>query len=79
MLAWLAPVYSSPMTPKEFRAALSTLGLSQSEAARRLRVAVSTVQRWVHGDRKIPGPVISCLESWERERRALAALKRERD
>ena len=62
------------MTPRQFRQALKQLGLSQSEAARRLYVSVNTVQRWVSGQRRIPGPAIACLEAWKRERRALDAL-----
>ena len=38
-------------------------------------VSVSTVQRWVAGQHRIPGPVIAALESWQRERRALDALR----
>jgi transcriptional regulator with XRE-family HTH domain len=34
------------MTKDEFRNMLTKIGLSQSEAARRLGVDVSTVQRW---------------------------------
>ena len=75
----LAPLPSPPVSPARFRRILADLGLSQREAARRLYVEASTVQRWVQGRRTIPGPVIACLESWERERRALEALKRERE
>lgn len=78
VLPFGAPIYFGRMTPAQFRQALKRLGLSQSEAARRLYVAIPTVQRWVSGKRRIPGPVIACLESWERERRALESLKRDR-
>jgi transcriptional regulator with XRE-family HTH domain len=62
------------MTAAEFRKALKRLGLTQSEAARRLYVTFSAVNRWATGKRSIPGPVIAALESWERERRVLEAL-----
>ena len=37
---------------------------------------VRTVQRWVTGERTIPGPVIACLEAWQRQAQAEEALKR---
>ncbi len=41
-------------------------------------MAVTTVQRWASGDRKIPGPVVSTLEAWIRQAKAEGALKRVR-
>lgn len=52
------------MTPAAFRTALDRLGLTQSEAARRLGVDPRTVRRWIAGDRKIPGPVAVLLRTW---------------
>jgi len=52
------------MTPRQLRAALKRLRLSQSEAARRLGVEHSTVYRWLAGERKIPGPVVAALKCW---------------
>ena len=56
------------MTPADFRAALDRLGLSQSEAARRLRVDPRTVRRWIAGDRRIPWLVTELLRTWMEER-----------
>ena len=52
------------MTPRQLRAALKRLGLSQSEAARRLGIQQSTMNRWLAGERKIPGPVAAALKCW---------------
>ena len=75
-LTWDGPLFSVPVSPTEFRKLLKRLGLSQSEASRRLYVEVSTVQRWARGARKIPGPAIACLEAWQRQAQAEEALKR---
>lgn len=56
---------------QEFRDALEELGLSQVEAARRLRVTDRTVRYWVAGEREIPGPVEVLIEDWLR--RGIAA------
>ncbi len=74
--AWDGPLFSVPVSPSEFRKQLKKLGLSQSEAARRLYVDVRTVQRWAQGGRSVPGPVIACLEGWTRQAKAEEALKR---
>ena len=73
---WEGPLFSTPVTPSQFRRKLKDLGLSQSECARRMYVAVNTVQRWISGENKIPGPVIALLESWTRQVEAEEALKR---
>lgn len=73
---WDGPLFSVPVSPTEFRKVLKRLGLSQSEAARRLYVSVNTVQRWISGARKIPGPTIACLEAWQRQAKAEEALNR---
>ncbi len=68
-----------PVTPSQFRRKLKDLGLSQSECARRMYVAVNTVQRWISGESKIPGPAIASLECWTRQIKADEALKRVKD
>ena len=55
---------ASTVTPRQLRAALKRLRLSQSEAARRLGVQQSTMYRWLAGERKIPGPVVAALKCW---------------
>jgi transcriptional regulator with XRE-family HTH domain len=52
------------VTPRQVRAALKRLRLSQSEAARRLGVQQSTMYRWLAGERKIPGPVAAAITCW---------------
>ncbi|MCH7475552.1 MAG: helix-turn-helix domain-containing protein [Gemmatimonadetes bacterium] len=78
-LTWDGPLFSVPVSPSEFRKVLKRLGLSQSEASRRLYVTVTTVQRWVRGARKVPGPAIAALEAWQRQAKAEEALKRVKD
>ncbi len=56
-----------PMTPKQFRAALKRLGLTQVGAARRLGVNPRTVRFWVAGTYRIPEPVVILLRTWVRE------------
>ncbi len=73
---WEGPLFSTPVTPSQFRRKLEDLGLSQSECARRMYVAVNTVQRWISGENKIPGTAIACLECWTRQIKAEEALKR---
>lgn len=38
-----------PMTPEEFRAVRRTLGLTQAELAKALRVTSNTIARWEQG------------------------------
>lgn len=57
------------MDAGELREALEELGISQREAARRLRVSPRTVRYWVAGDREIPGPVEVLVECWLTEAR----------
>ena len=68
---------SGVVTPAKLRKSLKQLGLSQSEAARRLYVEGSTLRRWLSGARKIPGPVVACFEAWEREQAARKALDKD--
>ncbi len=51
------------MNPKQFLAALRHLGWSQRRAAIELDVEQSSVYRWVHGKRAIPGPVAVALRT----------------
>ena len=73
---WEGPLFSTPVTPSQFRRTLKDLGLSQSECARRMYMTISTVQRWVSGETNIPGTAIACLECWTRQIKAEEALKR---
>lgn len=55
------------MTPTDFRAALAELGLTESRAAKALRVNVRTVRRWkqspdAKGHRAMPGPAVAMVE-----------------
>src|SRR2546422_8027675 len=60
---------------RSLAAALKRLGLSQSEAARRLRVEQSTMWRWLAGERRIPGPVVAAIECWERSEEHTSELQ----
>ncbi len=51
------------MNPKQFLAALKHLGWSQRRAAQELEVEQSSIYRWVHGKRAIPGPVAVALKT----------------
>lgn len=50
------------MLPKEYEAALKTLGLSQVGAARMLGVAERTSRAWVSGFRPVPEPAARFLQ-----------------
>ncbi len=76
---WEGPLLSTPVTPSQFRRELADLGLSQSECARRMYVTISTVQRWISGESKIPGTAVACLECWTRQIKAEEALRRVKD
>ena len=55
------------MTPDELKAALVELFGQrgwQVRAARALAADVSSVRRWVGGERPIPGPVKAAVECW---------------
>ena len=56
-----------PMTPAQLRAALKRLKLSQMELSRRLKVAPTTVRRWVGGASPIPEAVALLLEEWSKK------------
>jgi DNA-binding transcriptional regulator YiaG len=53
-----------PMTPKQLRAALRRLGLSQVAAADALGVAARTVRTWLKGTRAMPEPAARLLLTW---------------
>jgi len=44
------------MTPRQFKTAIKTLGLSQAAAGRYLDVSERTANRYAKGTAKIPGP-----------------------
>ena len=52
------------MTPAELRAALSRLGLSQAEAARRMGMTPEAVAHWLSGRRAIPKYVEALVTAW---------------
>lgn len=54
------------MSPDELRATLDELGLNQTQAARRLRVSLRTMQNWIAGTHEVPGPAKVLLETWRR-------------
>lgn len=53
------------VTPAKFRKTLASLGLTQSEAARKMNVHRIKVWRWYHGKHRIPGEVTALLECWK--------------
>lgn len=57
------------MTPAQLTRLLTQLGLTQTEAAKQLKIADRTVRRWVAGDTAIPESVAMLLAVWLRERR----------
>ena len=57
------------MTPDKFREALKSLGLTQSQAARRMYVHRLKVWRWYHGVTRIPGEITALLECWEQAKK----------
>ncbi len=58
------PLGWSPMTSAQLRRALQRLRISQMELSRRLRVAPSTVRRWIAGRTPIPEAVALLLKEW---------------
>ena len=52
------------MTADELRDALDALGLTQTEAARRLRVSLRTMQNWCAGTHEVPGPAEVLIGTW---------------
>ena len=49
------------VTPRQFKAALKTLGLSQGRAAKLCGVHPRSAKRWAGGQRKVPAPVAIIL------------------
>lgn len=52
------------MTPAQLKRALKKGGWSPADAARELKVARSTVTRWLRGERPIPGYLEMVLKVW---------------
>ena len=59
------------MTPQEFREILDRVGISQSEAARRLYRPFQTINRWANGHSPIPKMVAEGVKKWPKQRRTL--------
>ena len=53
------------MTNDELNGHLSTLGLTQAEAAQLLGVSARTLRRWFEGE-EVPGPAQAALRAWRR-------------
>lgn len=49
------------MTPDEYRAALSAVGLTQQAAAKLFGAGERTARRWATGEQPIPASVELCL------------------
>ena len=49
------------MTPRQFKAAIRALGLSQGHAARLCGYYPGTAKKWASGGRKVPAPVAIIL------------------
>jgi len=54
------------MTARQFRATLSHLTLSQRRLAIRLKLDVTTVNRWARGKSPVPEPVAQLLACWQK-------------
>lgn len=52
------------MTPRQYRNALETLGLTQEEFSRQLEIGTRTSYRWAAGDGPIPHAVALVLRYW---------------
>src|SRR2546430_2182708 len=52
------------MTPKQLRAAIKRLDLTQVAAARALGVAPRTMRQWIAGDARIAEPAARLLAVW---------------
>ena len=53
------------ISPKQLRAILKKLGLSQMELSRRLGVDGRSVRRWLAGEAPIPGPARAAIQAME--------------
>ena len=49
------------LTPRQFKAAIRALGLSQGQAARLCGYYPGTAKKWASGGRKVPAPVAIIL------------------
>lgn len=74
---WIAelPIPSAPMSPDELKRRLAELGLSQSEAARRMGVNLRSLQRWIAGETDVPAMAVALLDCW----RTIQRLRKELD
>lgn len=57
-------VKRQPMKRAEFNALMKKMGLKQVSVARGLDVDRTTVYRYQHGQRDIPGPVKMLMRMW---------------
>lgn len=49
------------LTKEKLRAGIDRLGLTQEQAAARLGVPQRTLERWLSGQHKVPGPAVTAL------------------
>lgn len=54
------------MTEKQLARALKRLQLNQTQAAEAMKSDRTAVWRWLHGQRRIPGPVEALVLTWLR-------------
>lgn len=64
------------MTRKEYRDALSKLGLTQEEVGKLLGAAGRTARRWASGEVEIPGPVEMHIRLWLQRPEILDVVRR---
>lgn len=53
-----------PMQPQELCDAIEKLNLNQRQTADALDVDRTTIHRWQHGIRSIPGPAKKLVQTW---------------
>ena len=76
----LSQVYSvgwrnpGPMGADEYRAALKSLGITQTESARLLGVDIRTSQKWANGERSVPKPAVMLLTYMGQHGTGLASI-----
>jgi hypothetical protein len=63
------------MTHKQYRAALSKLGLSQERAGELFRVGSRTARRWALDEARVPGPVAILLDLLVKNRIKLSDIE----
>ena len=62
------------MTAGNFKEAQLSLGLTNEQVSKLLRVSVRTVEKWRQGSREVPGPAIVVLRLCLRYKSAVAWL-----